>query len=31
MLTPNQMHAQKHIKIRTYKTKNSGKPELTTV
>jgi len=31
MLTPNQMHKQNKIKIRTYKTKNSSKPELTTV
>ena len=31
MLTPNQMHNQNSIKIRTYKTKNSSKPELTTV
>ena len=30
MLTPNQMHLQSKIKIRTYKTKNSSKPELTT-
>ncbi|MFV8367989.1 IS3 family transposase [Flavobacterium sp. LB2R40] len=31
MLTPDQMHAQNQIKMRTYKTKNSSKPELTTV
>lgn len=31
MLTPNQMHLQNLIKMRTYKTKNSSKPELTTV
>lgn len=31
MLTPNQMHVQNQIKIRTYKTKNSSKPKLTTV
>jgi putative transposase len=31
MLTPNQMHIQNQIKMRTYKTKNSSKPELTTV
>lgn len=31
MLTPNQMHIQNLIKMRTYKTKNSSKPELTTV
>ncbi|MNF66871.1 Integrase core domain protein [compost metagenome] len=31
MLTPNQMHTQDHLKMRTYKTKNSSKPELTTV
>jgi putative transposase len=31
MLTPNQMHIQNQIKMRTYKTKNSRKPELTTV
>lgn len=31
MLTPNQMHIQNQIKIRTYKTKNSSKPEHTTV
>ena len=31
MLTPNQMHTQNFIKMRTYKTKNSSKPELTTV
>lgn len=31
MLTPNQMHNQNKIKMRTYKTKNSSKPELTTV
>jgi putative transposase len=30
MLTPDQMHAQDKIKMRTYKTKNSSKPELTT-
>jgi len=31
MLTPNQMHLQKQIKMRTYKTKNSSKLLLTTV
>jgi transposase InsO family protein len=31
MLTPNQMHQQNKIKMRTYKTKNSSKPELATV
>ena len=31
MLTPNQMHNQNKIKMRTYKIKNSSKPELTTV
>ncbi|HEY6144430.1 MAG TPA: IS3 family transposase [Flavobacterium sp.] len=31
MLTPNQMHMQNKIEMRTYKTKNSSKPELTTV
>lgn len=31
MLTPNQMHIQNLIKMRTYKTKNSSKPKLTTV
>ena len=31
ILTPNQMHMQNFIKMRTYKTKNSSKPELTTV
>ena len=31
MLTPNQMHHQNKIKMRTYKTKNSSKPELATV
>ncbi|WP_418264739.1 IS3 family transposase [Flavobacterium faecale] len=31
MLTPNQMHKQNKIKMRTYKTKNSSKPMLTTV
>lgn len=31
MLTPNQMHMQSQIKMRTYKTKNSSKPKLTTV
>lgn len=31
MLTPNQMHSQNLIIMRTYKTKNSSKPELTTV
>lgn len=31
MLTPNQMHIQNQIKMRTYKTKNSSKPKLTTV
>lgn len=31
MLTPNQMHSQNLIKMRTYKTKNSSKHELTTV
>lgn len=31
MLTPNQMHSQDSIKMRTYKTKNSSKPKLTTV
>lgn len=31
MLTPNQMHSQNLIKMRTYKTKNSSKPEITTV
>lgn len=31
MLTPNEMHEQNRIKMRTYKTKNSSKNELTTV
>ena len=31
MLTPNQMHVQNQIKMRTYKTKNSSKPKLTAV
>lgn len=31
MLTPNQMHVQNQIKMRTYKTKNSSKLLLTTV
>ncbi len=31
MLTPVQMHKQNEIKMRTYKTKNSSKNELTTV
>lgn len=31
MLTPNQMHLQSQIKMRTYKTKNSSKLLLTTV
>lgn len=31
MLTPNQMHMQSQIKMRTYKTKNSSKLLLTTV
>jgi transposase InsO family protein len=31
MLTPDQMHLQKQIKMRTYKTKNSSKLLLTTV
>jgi transposase InsO family protein len=31
MLTPNQMHMQNQIKMRTYKTKNSNKLMLTTV
>lgn len=31
MLTPNQMHIQNQIKMRTYKTKNSSKLLLTTV
>jgi len=31
MLTPNQMHMQNQIKMRTYKTKNSSKLSLTTV
>jgi putative transposase len=31
MLTPNQMHVQNQIKMRTYKTKNSSKILLTTV
>ncbi|MDY0988614.1 IS3 family transposase [Flavobacterium sp. CFBP9031] len=31
MLTPNQMHSQNLIKMRTYKTKNSSKHEFTTV
>ena len=31
MLTPNQMHSQNQIKMRTYKTKNSSKLLLTTV
>lgn len=31
MLTPNQMHMQNQIKMRTYKTKNSSKLTLTTV
>ncbi|MHB1108040.1 MAG: IS3 family transposase [Lutibacter sp.] len=31
MLTPNQMHMQNQIKMRTYKTKNSSKLLLTTV
>ena len=31
MLTPNKMHAQNQIKMRTYKTKTSSKHDLTTV
>ena len=31
MLTPNQMHTQNKIKMRTYKKKNSSKPKLTIV
>ncbi len=31
MLTSNQIHEQDKIKMCTYKTKNSSKPELTTV
>lgn len=31
MLTPNEMHEQNRIKMRTYKTKNSSENELTTV
>ena len=31
LLTPNQMHLQNQIKMKTYKTKNSSKRELTTV
>ncbi len=31
MLTPDQMHAQDQIKMRTYKTKNSNKNELAAV
>ncbi|GIZ09410.1 integrase [Flavobacterium sp. UMI-01] len=31
MLTPKKMHEQNQIKMRTYKTKNSNKPELITV
>jgi transposase InsO family protein len=31
MLTPNEMHEQNQIKMRTYKTKNSNKPKLITV
>lgn len=31
MLTPNEMHKQNQIKMRTYKTKNSNKPKLITV
>ena len=31
MLTPNKMHEQNQIKMRTYKIKNSSKHELTTV
>ena len=31
MLTPNQMHVQNQIKMRTYKTKNSSKPKLAAV
>lgn len=31
MLTPSEMHEQNKIKMRTYKTKNSNKLELTTV
>ena len=31
MLTPKQMHAQSEIQMRTYKTKNSSKNNLTTV
>ena len=31
MLTPNQMHMQNLVRMRTYKTKNSSKPKLTTV
>jgi transposase InsO family protein len=31
MLTPEQMHAQSEIQMRTYKTKNSSKGELATV
>ena len=29
MLTPAQMHRQNSLKMKTYKTKNSGKKELT--
>lgn len=31
LLTPNQMHKQQTIKMRTYKTKNRSQPELTSV
>ena len=31
MLTPDQMHVQNQIKMRTYKTKNSSKPKLAAV
>ena len=31
MLTPEQMHAQNKIQMRTYKTKNSSKCDLATV
>jgi transposase InsO family protein len=31
LLTPNQMHAQNKIKMKTYKTKNSSNPKATTI
>lgn len=31
LLTPNQMHKQSKLKIRTYKTKNSSNKNATTV